>query len=503
MPNNSHTYLSVCESLCALPGPPTYFISFFQAEVVDMGYPVAETGTVEILIHVSDVNNQLPKFSKDSYTFYIDDESDSNTTIGKVSAKDSDSNPNLIFNIMTPVTYYDKAGLPVTYDNVFVVQTDGAIVLKEGLPSTIYQSILKIEVEDTNAKGPKQKSTSEVLIYVQSKSDINPMFIESTWTPKNKIIDIDVDEENMKNKVIYKLKAIDPTNDENDVEFQTLKNNFSDTFNVDSNGEVTLLKRLDYENSDVKVFNISVGVVVLEDAPFDVNLLKTGERVVNLQQLPEVRFTDAILRVHLKNINDFAPVFQQDTYRKRVLENVKPSEVLLQVTAVDFDKDKIHYSISGESSTYFSINSTSGEVRLKTNVTLDREKQTIYKFLVSATDVPERGLARQSQANVWVEVLDVNDNAPTFARSSYSAVIPENVVPGTKIGTLKASDPDIGLAGEVGYSIVEEGDAVGLFSIDAESGVVRTNRVLTGRGRTDPYLLTVKAADKGEQALGT
>lgn len=60
-----------------------------------------------------------------------------------------------------------------------------------------------------------------------------------------------------------------------------------------------------------------------------------------------------------------------------------------------------------------------------------------------------------------MEVLDVNDNAPQFNKRLYSAVVPENVQPGTSVLTLLANDPDDSVGGEVNYEILDESEAIG------------------------------------------
>lgn len=56
---------------------------------------------------------------------------------------------------------------------------------------------------------------------------------------------------------------------------------------------------------------------------------------------------------------------------------------------------------------------------------------------------------------VRVEVQDVNDNAPVFARPWYELEVPENQVP-VELCFLKATDLDSGPGGELEYRITGE-----------------------------------------------
>lgn len=68
----------------------------------------------------------------------------------------------------------------------------------------------------------------------------------------------------------------------------------------------------------------------------------------------------------------------------------------------------------------------------------------------------DRGLPPNfAKAVVRVEVLDVNDNAPVFAKPWYGLEVPENQAP-VELCYLKATDPDSGPGGELEYRITGE-----------------------------------------------
>ena len=60
-----------------------------------------------------------------------------------------------------------------------------------------------------------------------------------------------------------------------------------------------------------------------------------------------------------------------------------------------------------------------------------------------------------------MEVEDVNDNSPIFNAEEYSAVVLENVVKGTSVVNISATDSDTGPGGTVEYELVQEADASG------------------------------------------
>lgn len=76
--------------------------------------------------------------------------------------------------------------------------------------------------------------------------------------------------------------------------------------------------------------------------------------------------------------------------------------------------------------------------------------------------MPDGGADQKTaRALVTVDVLDVNDNAPTFQQESYTAVIPENASVNVSIVNITATDPDEGAGGTIHFEIIDEGEASG------------------------------------------
>ncbi len=53
---------------------------------------------------------------------------------------------------------------------------------------------------------------------------------------------------------------------------------------------------------------------------------------------------------------------------------------------------------------------------------------------------------------VLLNTQDENDNPPIFTQNIYEIVVPENLPPGTVIGSVEATDADVGSNGQVAYS---------------------------------------------------
>lgn len=68
------------------------------------------------------------------------------------------------------------------------------------------------------------------------------------------------------------------------------------------------------------------------------------------------------------------------------------------------------------------------------------------------------------------QVLDSNDNAPSFVKSVFSLDVSEGASRGTKIGDILAVDEDEGANGAVAYSVISDW-ANDVFNIDPHTGV--------------------------------
>ena len=133
-----------------------------------------------------------------------------------------------------------------------------------------------------------------------------------------------------------------------------------------------------------------------------------------------------------------------------------------------------------------------GVVRLEGE--LDATPVHVLPVVCSEVDMPDV----VSTGVVTVEVVFVNENTPQFDYPFYLFSISEDVATLTYVGTVAATDSDVGSYGEVSYSISEGNPDQ--FYIESSTGQIG---VLTSLDResTDSYTLTILAVDGGAAAL--
>ena len=161
------------------------------------------------------------------------------------------------------------------------------------------------------------------------------------------------------------------------------------------------------------------------------------------------------LSLIVQDTNDNQPKFEKEFYEIDIDESLPKDSQILPLNARDLDKGKngrLTYTITesdGPVHEYVGILPNSGIIFLKKQ--LDREK---IESLSLAVSVKDHGIpALSSTTRVKINVVDVNDNKPTFSQQAYSFQVTENVGADHVIGHVTATDGDHGQNGQISYNI--------------------------------------------------
>ncbi|XP_067375553.1 uncharacterized protein [Channa argus] len=127
---------------------------------------------------------------------------------------------------------------------------------------------------------------------------------------------------------------------------------------------------------------------------------------------------------------------------------------------------------------------------------LDRERKAVYQLLLTALDGGNPVISGTSQ--ITVSVLDNNDNFPVFEKNIYKVSLHENILKGTFVIKMSATDADEGSNGEVEYSFSSRTpDFVSsVFEINSLNGEIHLKRELDYETVTS-YKVEITAKDKG------
>ncbi len=138
-------------------------------------------------------------------------------------------------------------------------------------------------------------------------------------------------------------------------------------------------------------------------------------------------------------------------------------------------------------------------IRSGFSVILNREYKSWYELRVRATITSLRNdaLRLKSKTSVYVTVTDKNDLSPFFYPETYEVDVPEDIPLDSSIIGVSAVDPDVGLNGEIYYSLSSESLT---FAVHPTMGIISATRPLTlfsDSNRPQIHHLTVLAKDRG------
>jgi hypothetical protein len=157
----------------------------------------------------------------------------------------------------------------------------------------------------------------------------------------------------------------------------------------------------------------------------------------------------------------------------------------------------VTYAITGgNESGAFSIDSATGKISVANETPLDFLSHPHFGLTVQITNHSDPGLS--GTVSVAVNLTNVNE-APILNDTSFS--IPENTPNSTVVGTVYASDPDVGSA--LHYAITG-GNGAAAFAIDPYTGKVTVaDKSLLDYEARDTFYLTTTVTDNGSPQLST
>uniref|UniRef100_UPI003AAAC68E protocadherin-16-like n=1 Tax=Centroberyx gerrardi TaxID=166262 RepID=UPI003AAAC68E len=436
-----------------------------QIEVDDFSQALPSSTLVQLDIDVEDSNDHAPQFPEDPITVVIPESMESGSSVYTFQATDKDgSGPN------SELSYSILHQWPNTPGLLTLDPSTGILSLGQELDHEVTSTLILVVQATDSALNASQRRRGSVTarVYVTDENDNAPVFSSPTA--------VSVMEDQPVGFVVLYVMARDADQGENGrVTYSIQSGNKEGTFSLNPNtGSLSIFKPLDREEQDI--FNLTI---IAED-----------------HGIPQ-HSSSQLLCVHVIDVNDEVPWFEESQYEAQIAENQPPGSTVLTVSASDLDQGANgEVTYGGISEDGFSINPSTGVIT--TTKTLDRELQEFYTVTVYAKDggTPPN----YAKATAKIRVLDENDNAPVFGRLYYSIEVPENLEP-LPLFTLRATDQDMGDSGEMNYRIAA-GDPSGDFRLDRQSGVLSTSRRLD-REKKPRYTLTVTAQDRGRPALSS
>lgn len=210
--------------------------------------------------------------------------------------------------------------------------------------------------------------------------------------------------------------------------------------------------------------------------------------------------------VEVMDVNDHSPAFPSPVQEVEISESASLRMRIPLDRAVDPDAGPNglqNYSLSVNQHFALDVTVAHGgtkQAELVVVKELDREVQDSFDLMLVALD---NGTPPKSGSTlVRVNILDSNDNSPTFEDSAPSVALSEDTDRGTVIINLEATDPDQGANGEVVYSLSKHThpELQNFFHVDPQSGIVSLRAPLDYEAQTS-FEVVIQARDRGPNAI--
>ncbi|XP_044894507.1 cadherin-18 isoform X2 [Felis catus] len=266
----------------------------------------------------------------------------------------------------------------------------------------------------------------------------------------------------------------------------------------------------------IKVQDINDNAPKFTDGPYIVTVPEMSDMGTSVLQVTATDADDPTYGNSARvvySILQGQPYFSVDPktehYQLYVPESAQVGSAVGKIKANDADTgsnaDMTYSIINGDGIGIFSI-STDKETRegiLSLKKPLNYEKKKSYTLTIEGAnthlDFRFSHLGPFKDATMLKIIVGDVDEPPLFSMPSYVMEVYENAKIGTVVGTVLAQDPDSANS-LVRYFIDHSGEDDRVFNIDANSGTIRTTKVLD-REETPWYNITVAASETDNPGL--
>ena len=434
----------------------------FQLEVC--AYDTDERKTCDdFTVSLQDVNDNTPQFVQDVYSVDVLEGTTSSDLV-RVSAVDADGT--LAFSEVR-YSWSPESESFASLHQLSIDEGSGRVVLAEPFDYEI--DPLNFELQVRAADNAGLFSTAVISVRVTDLNEFPPEFDQPSYN-------LSVAEDVQLFVPFYTFQTLDQDGSQllGSVQSYQVSHTLAPEdflFQVDSNGSVVCVRRLDYESGQVL---------------FSFQLTATDGGGLHS--------TPVSVTIHVLDALDSPPTFEPSNFSVSVLENSIASP-LVQLVVLS-DSLSIFYQItSNDHVDHFQVTSD-GLLNLVTEFDYESVQEVYVE--IEADD----GVLKSPQpALVHVTITPVNDNRPVFAVDRLEASLAENAPPHTLQVVLQAFDSDLDST-ETDHGVISEyqllNDSVPFvisFNEAQGSALLTNTRPLDAEVDPVEYVLVVQALD--------
>ncbi|XP_078609705.1 protocadherin Fat 4-like isoform X2 [Branchiostoma floridae x Branchiostoma japonicum] len=431
--------------------------------------------TAEVAVVVTGVNEFPPTFTATSYSADVNESLPIGTIVTFVAATDSDS------GVDGTISYNITSGNDL---NHFILDSSSGLISTAAVldRETTASYSLVVTADD----GGTTLDTATVVITVNDINDNAPV------CPT--FYSVLVSDATLTNSIIETVVCTDADISPNiAMSYSIVTGNTNNDFSIDSTGDVRVVNTLD--DAVTEFYTLEVWVT-------DGTQYTTVTYVyVQVQDASTTGLTFIPSNTYSFSVAENSAV---GTAVGTVYAGVAGGQIAFSASPVVSTGGPVTFAIStatehngAQANTLLQItNSSSGAITIL--IPPDRETDDAVQFVVIASSAGPPALS--AEATIFVDITDVNDNAPVFVSSFYSGECGTTSDFGQAIVTISATDADEGTSGTVTYG--ESAEYPELFELDTTTGNIRLVIDQTLATQT-AYLMTMSGTDGGSPALSS
>ncbi|XP_058263788.1 protocadherin gamma-A11-like isoform X21 [Hemibagrus wyckioides] len=424
-----------------------------------------------VTVEITDINDNAPRFKNNEKRFEISE----SAIVGSKFVLEKAIDADIGTNSLQTYTLTPKNNFNLKLES----QSDGSRKVEMVLQKTLdreNQENVSLMLTAIDGGEPQMSGTFHVHISVLDANDNAPVFTKAMYKAV-------VMENSAKGSLVTRVSASDEDKGLNGHVNYVISNTdaVSELFRITENGDVILLGEADYE----KASNYQIDIEAIDNGG-----LSDSSKIL----------------VDVIDINDNPPIINIISRSNLVNENSSPNTAVAMISVNDRDAGENGQVICTITENLpFEIKSTgSGFYSIITVSDLDREREYEYNITVMCADEGSPSLS--SSVTLFLQITDVNDNAPVFEKNSYEAFVTENNTPGLYIFTVKARDADSKQNARISY-ILQDTSVNGVpvssyVSVSADSGVIHTVRSFDYE-QIKHFNFRIKAQDGGNPPLSS
>uniref|UniRef100_A0A8C5LA65 Desmoglein 4 n=1 Tax=Jaculus jaculus TaxID=51337 RepID=A0A8C5LA65_JACJA len=355
---------------------------------------------LELRVKVMDVNDNPPVFTQNVYTASIEENSDANALVVKLSATDADEDNHLNSKIAYKIISQEPAGAPMFMVNRYT----GEVRTMSNFLDREQHSMYSLLVRGSDRDGATDGLSSECdcRIKVLDVNDNFPILEKTSYSASI--------EENCLSSELIRLQAIDLDEEGTDnwlAKYLILSGNDGNWFDIQTDpqtneGILKVIKMLDYEQKP----NIHLSIGVKNQADFHHSVAS------------QFQMHSTPVRIQVVNVRE-GPTFHPSSRTFNIGEGSRGSSLMNYVlgtyTAVDMDTGNtatnVRYIIGHDAGSWLKVDSRTGEIQFS------REFDKKSKYITNGIYIAEilaidDGSGKTATGTICIEVPDANDYCP-------------------------------------------------------------------------------------------